>query len=61
MSGAAVERNTFKKHVHRTYLHGGLLRYQNGYHRKDGTPVSGHFKTWPDNKTSDNRKAVLGY
>jgi hypothetical protein len=47
--------------LHRQYHHGGMIRYQNSYKRKDGTLVSAHFKTWPDNKTSDNRKSILGY
>ena len=47
--------------LRRHYSHGGLLRYQNSYKRKDGTSVSAHFKTWPDNKVNNNRKSILGY
>jgi len=47
-------------HNHRVYKHGGMLRYQSGYLRKNG-PVKPHFKTWPDNKAGNNRKSILGY
>jgi hypothetical protein len=46
---------------HRVYKHGGILKYQSGYLRKNGTPVQPHFKTWPDNKVNNNRKFILGY
>jgi hypothetical protein len=48
-------------HNHRVYKHGGMLEYQNGYFRKDGTPVQSHFKTWPDDRANNNRKSILGY
>ncbi|MGA2967741.1 MAG: hypothetical protein ABSD69_01030 [Candidatus Levyibacteriota bacterium] len=46
--------------AHRSYKNGGMLRYQNGYFRQ-GTFVKPHWKTFPDNKTTNNRKSVLGY
>lgn len=46
---------------HRIYKYGGMLKYQNGYLRKDGIQVKPHFKTWPDNKANNNRKSILGY
>ena len=48
-------------HSHRIYKHGGMIRYQNGYLRKNGTSVHAHFKTWPDDKTNNNRRSILGY
>ena len=50
-----------KKTVVKHYKNGGMLRYQNGYQRRDGTTVKGHMKTWPDNKLNNNRKTLLGY
>lgn len=50
-----------KSSVHRKYKNGGIIRYQDGYFRKDKTFVSPHFKTYPDSKLNNNRKAVLGY
>lgn len=48
-------------HSNRVYKHGGMLKYQSGYLRKNGTSVKPHFKTWPDSKTNNNRKSILGY
>jgi hypothetical protein len=50
-----------KSSAHRKYKYGGVLRYQNGYTRKDRTFVKPHFKTFPDSELNNNRKSILGY
>ncbi|MBI3984391.1 MAG: hypothetical protein HY344_00400 [Candidatus Levybacteria bacterium] len=44
----------------RTYPHGGGLFWQKAY-KRNGKLVKAHFKTKPDNITSNNRKNILGY
>lgn len=45
----------------RNYQHGGELRYQEGYYRKNGTYVQPHYKTGPDQYKQNNRKNLYGY
>jgi hypothetical protein len=49
-----------KTKVSKIYKMGGQLRYQGGYFR-NGVFVKAHWKTFPDNKTNNNRKSLLGY
>lgn len=44
----------------RIYKNGGVLKFQEGYQR-NGSFVKAHWKTYPDNKTNNNRKSLLGY
>jgi len=38
----------------RTYSNGGQFKIQNGYRKSDGSYVSPHLKTTPDNRTDNN-------
>ena len=49
-----------EKAASKVYKSGGQLRYQNGYLRKR-VFVKAHWKTYPDNKITNNRKSLLGY
>ena len=50
--------NTPRRH----FQNAGILRYQGGYIKKDGTPVKPHFKTYPGRRNKkDNRATILGY
>ncbi len=40
----------------RNYSNGGQYRVQNGYQKQNGTYVSPHLKTTPDNKKWNNKR-----
>lgn len=40
----------------KNYSNGGQYKFQNGYQKSNGTYVSPHIKTTPDNNTYNNHK-----
>jgi len=49
------------KKIIRHYKNGGKIYTVNGYFKKNGKFIKSYLKTYPDNKTNNNRKSILGF